>query len=85
MIGGGFSGTNNLISFSSYRELSCTFAGLCRVVDQSTTDMQSELKTIEHALGKLESVQTQIKVLRNKSNYIGHELDVFEKNYIKTN
>lgn len=67
------------------RELSCTFAGLCRVVDQSTTDMQSELKTIEHALGKLETVQKQIKLLRNKSNYIANELDIFENNYIKTN
>lgn len=68
-----------------FRELSCTFAGLCRVVDQSTTDMQSELKTIEHSLGKLETVQKQIKLLRNKSNYIANELDIFENNYIKTN
>lgn len=67
------------------RELSCTFAGLCRVVDQSTTDMQSELKTIEHALGKMETVQKQIKLLRNKSSYIANELDIFENNYIKTN
>lgn len=65
--------------------MSCTFAGLCRVVDQSTTDMTSELKTIEHALGKLETVQKQIKLLRNKSNYIANELDIFENNYIKTN
>lgn len=72
--------------FSVYsRELSCTFAGLCRVVDQSTTDMQGELKTIEQALGKLEMVQKQIKLLRNKSNYISNELDIFENNYIKTN
>lgn len=54
-------------------------------MDQSTTDMQSELKTIEHALGKLETVQKQIKLLRNKSNYIANELDIFENNYIKTN
>lgn len=74
-----------LIVFCLSRELSCTFAGLCRVVDQSTTDMQSELKTIEHALGKLETVQKQIKLLRNKSNYIANELDIFENNYIKTN
>lgn len=54
-------------------------------MDQSTTDMQSELKTIEHALGKMETVQKQIKLLRNKSSYIANELDIFENNYIKTN
>ena len=47
--------------------------------------MQGELKTIEQALGKLEMVQKQIKLLRNKSNYISNELDIFENNYIKTN
>lgn len=77
-------GESMVVLFLS-RELSCTFAGLCRVVDQSTTDMQTELKTIEHALGKLETVQKQIKLLRNKSNYIANELDIFENNYIKTN
>lgn len=54
-------------------------------MDQSTTDMQSELKTIEHSSGQLEAVQKHIKLLRNKSNYIANELDIFENNYIKTN
>lgn len=55
------------------------------MVDQATTDMQSDLKTIEYSLAQLEAVQKQIKLLRNKANYITNELDIFENNYIKTN
>lgn len=67
------------------QELSSTFARLCRVVDTATTDMNDELKQIENALNVLETNQKQIKLLRNKANYIQNELEIFENNYIKTN
>lgn len=67
------------------RELSSTFARLCRVVDTATTDMNDELKQIECNLGVLESNQKQIKLLRNKANYITNELEIFGTNYIKAN
>lgn len=68
----------------SHRELSSTFARLCRVVDNASTDMNDELKHIETNLHQLESNQKQLKMLKNKANYITNELEIFENNYIKT-
>ncbi len=76
---------NLTIYFNHSRELSSTFARLCRVVDMATTEMNTELKEIEHSLSILETNQKQIKLLRNKANYIVNELDIFENNYIKSN
>ncbi|EDV38596.1 uncharacterized protein Dana_GF19353, isoform A [Drosophila ananassae] len=64
------------------QELSSTFARLCRTVDTATTDMNDELKTLEGQLNVLEANQKQLKLLRNKANYIQNELDIFEHNYI---
>ncbi|XP_062138478.1 transmembrane GTPase Marf isoform X2 [Drosophila sulfurigaster albostrigata] len=64
------------------QELSSTFARLCRTVDTATTDMNEELKTLESQLNVLEANQKQLKLLRNKANYIQNELDIFEHNYI---
>lgn len=47
--------------------------------------MNDELKNIEMALGMLETNQKQIKMLKNKANYITNELEIFENNYIKSN
>lgn len=68
----------------NFRELSGTFARLCRVVDNATTDMTEELKQIEHNLTVLEANQKQVKLLRNKANYITSELEIFDTNYIKS-
>ncbi|XP_037950957.1 transmembrane GTPase Marf-like isoform X1 [Teleopsis dalmanni] len=67
------------------QELSSTFARLCRTVDSATTDMNEELKAIEAQLNVLEANQKQLKLLRNKANYIQNELDIFENNYIRAN
>nr|ANW61937.1 mitochondrial assembly regulatory factor [Drosophila biarmipes] len=64
------------------QELSSTFARLCRTVDTATTDMNDELKTLDSQLNVLEANQKQLKLLRNKANYIQNELDIFEHNYI---
>lgn len=66
------------------QELSSTFARLCRLVDNASMDMTDELKKIEQAMNLLETNQKQLKLLRNKANYITNELDVFENNYIKS-
>jgi mitofusin 2 len=73
------------ISFSFFRELSSTFARLCRVVDCAQSDMNTGLKDIESSLHILEANQKQIKLLRNKASYITNKLDTFENNYIKSN
>lgn len=67
------------------RELSGTFARLCRVVDTATTDMTDELKSIEGDLAVLETKQKQLKLLRNKANYITSELEIFDTNYLRSN
>uniref|UniRef100_A0A1A9WT32 Dynamin-type G domain-containing protein n=1 Tax=Glossina brevipalpis TaxID=37001 RepID=A0A1A9WT32_9MUSC len=67
------------------QELSSTFARLCRTVDNATTDMNEELRTLEAQLTVLENNQKQLKLLRNKANYIQNELEIFENNYIKSN
>lgn len=76
---------NKCIILHTFRELSSTFARLCRTVDTATTDMNDELKTLEAQLAVLESNQKQLKLLRNKANYIQNELEIFENNYIKSN
>ncbi|EDW30569.1 GL26855 [Drosophila persimilis] len=61
-----------------------TFKALFRTGDTATFDMNEELKTLEVQLNLLESNQKQLKLLRNKANYIQNELDIFEHNYIST-
>lgn len=68
-----------------FRELSGTFARLCRVVDTATSDMTDELKKIEGELAVLEANQKNLKLLRNKANYITSELEIFDTNYIRPN
>lgn len=70
--------------FSLNRELSSTFARLCRVVDNAQSEMNNELKEIEASLNILEANQKQIKLLRNKASFINNKLDTFENNYIKS-
>lgn len=73
------------IALQFFRELSGTFARLCRVVDTATSDMTDELKKIEEELAVLETKQKSLKLLRNKANYITSELDIFDTNYIRPN
>lgn len=46
--------------------------------------MNDELRQIEANLALLEVYQKQIKLLRNKANYITSELEIFDTNYIKS-
>lgn len=81
-----FTNFNLMCNFvlSICRELSGTFARLCRVVDTATTDMTDELKKIESELAILETNQKNLKLLRNKANYITSELEIFDTNYIRS-
>ncbi|XP_058806833.1 transmembrane GTPase Marf isoform X2 [Phymastichus coffea] len=66
------------------QELSSTFARLCHLVDETTSEMDSELKTIAVTLRTLEEAATNAKVLRNKANYLANELDLFDAAYLKS-
>lgn len=65
------------------QELSGTFARLCHLVDEATGEMDKELKELEAEVGKLENAGGKAKVLRNKANYLAHELELFEDTYLK--
>uniref|UniRef100_A0A1A9V9P2 Dynamin-type G domain-containing protein n=1 Tax=Glossina austeni TaxID=7395 RepID=A0A1A9V9P2_GLOAU len=67
------------------QELASTFTRLCRTVTNATIDMNDELKTLEAQITVLENTQKQVKLLRNKANYIQNELKIFENIYIKSN
>ncbi|XP_034949592.1 transmembrane GTPase Marf isoform X2 [Chelonus insularis] len=66
------------------QELSSTFARLCHLVDEATTEMDDELKNIAKTLRVLEEAATSAKVLRNKANYLANELELFDAAYIKS-
>ncbi|XP_066585247.1 transmembrane GTPase Marf isoform X2 [Prorops nasuta] len=66
------------------QELSSTFARLCHLVDEATSEMDSELKTIASTLRILEDATSSAKVLRNKANYLTNELDLFDQAYLKS-
>ncbi|XP_023021702.2 mitochondrial assembly regulatory factor [Leptinotarsa decemlineata] len=65
------------------QELSGTFARLCHVVDEASDDMDKQLKGLEAEVSVLEKAGGNAKVLRNKANYLAHELELFENAYLK--
>lgn len=69
--------------YFSFRELSSTFARLCQLIDQATSDMSSDMKDLEQEIQKLDSAANSAKVLRNKSDYLAKELDMFEETYLR--
>lgn len=65
------------------QELSSTFARLCHLVDEATTEMGSDMKTLEKDLLRLEEAATSAKVLRNKASYLTKELGMFDEVYLR--
>ncbi|KAH0955083.1 hypothetical protein HN011_006102 [Eciton burchellii] len=65
------------------QELSSTFARLCRVMDEATSEMDAELKIIANALPILEKAATKAKHLRNEANFSINEADTFDAAYLK--
>ncbi|CAG9819032.1 unnamed protein product [Phaedon cochleariae] len=65
------------------QELSGTFARLCHLVDEATSEMDKQLRGLEGEVGGLERAGGKAKVLRNKANYLVHELELFEDAYLK--
>lgn len=72
-----------LLTNSSYRELSSTFARLCHLVDEATNDMDADIKTLEREIKQLEEAANSAKVLRNKANYITKEMEMFDDAFLK--
>lgn len=54
-------------------------------MDEATDDMDKQLKELEKQTTALEGAAGKAKVLRNKANYLAHELELFEDAYLKLN
>lgn len=67
------------------QELSTMFARLCRLIDEATTEMDTELQEVKEAIKMLEVASTSAKKLRNKANYLSHELELFDDAFLKHN
>ncbi|KAL0841724.1 hypothetical protein ABMA28_013996 [Loxostege sticticalis] len=67
------------------QELSTMFARLCRLIDEATTEMDEELCEVREAIKLLDEASTSAKKLRNKANYLGHELELFDESFLKHN
>ncbi|XP_049866737.1 transmembrane GTPase Marf [Pectinophora gossypiella] len=65
------------------QELSTMFARLCRLIDEATTEMDSELCEVKEAIKMLEEASSSAKKLRNKANYLCHELELFDDAFLK--
>lgn len=61
------------------------FARLCRLIDEATTEMDDELKEVREAIKLSDEASTSAKKLRNKANYLSHELELFDDAFLKTN
>ncbi|XP_076253372.1 mitochondrial assembly regulatory factor [Rhynchophorus ferrugineus] len=75
--------TSSNCSHQVQQELSGTFARLCSLVDKATHDMDDQLKLLEKEVATLDNASGRAKVLRNKANYLSHELDLFVDAYLK--
>lgn len=67
------------------QELSTMFARLCRLVDEATTEMDGELIAARASTQLLEDASAAAKRLRNKANYLAHELELFDDSFLKHN
>ncbi|XP_059061755.1 transmembrane GTPase Marf [Achroia grisella] len=67
------------------QELSTMFARLCQLINEATTEMDTELSEVREAIKLLDHASTSAKKLRNKANYLSHELELFDDAFLKHN
>jgi hypothetical protein len=71
-----------LIKYYNFRELSSTFARLCQLADETTSEMDNDMQKIASTLNVLEVSNVNTKVLKNKAHYLINELDLFNSAYL---
>ena len=64
------------------QELSSTFARLCHLVDETTTDLKEGIDSVEQTLQRLDEGANRSKVLKNQANFIANKLDLFDRSYL---
>merc|ERR1712202_67510 len=55
------------------QELSSTFARLCHLVDESTSEMKDSAKQMEKSIRELEDIAGRAKVLRNQATFLSNK------------
>ncbi|XP_020282314.1 transmembrane GTPase Marf isoform X2 [Pseudomyrmex gracilis] len=75
--------TSSNCSHQVQQELSSTFARLCNLVDESISEMNTDLRGIATTLEKLEKAAAKAKHLRNEANFLINELETFDAAYLK--
>ncbi|KAG7157547.1 Transmembrane GTPase Marf-like [Homarus americanus] len=76
--------TSHNCSHQVQQELSGTFARLCRLVDESTSEMQRDVRSLEREVQQLEDITATAKKHRNKAHYLVNELDIFQQTYLSS-
>lgn len=64
------------------QELSTTFARLCRLVDESATDLNDQMKKLDYELKMLAQSTEVSKVLKNKADFLKAELKQFDDTFL---
>merc|ERR1712198_63572 len=64
------------------QELSSTFARLCHLVDESTTDLKESIDRVDVTLQRLDEGANRSKVLRNQATFLNNKLDLFDRSYL---
>ena len=64
------------------QELSSTFARLCHLVDETTTDLKESIDRVDVTLQRLDEGANRSKVLKNQANFIANKLDLFDRSYL---
>lgn len=70
-------------SHQVHQELSSTFAQLCRLVDESSADINNKIKQLEQELRLIQEAASAAKTLRTKANYLGQELTTFDETFLQ--
>ena len=66
----------------SINHSSSTFARLCHLVDETTSEMKEDIRNIDRTLHELEETGSRSKVLKNQANFISNKLELFEQSYL---
>jgi len=65
------------------QELSSTFARLCHLVDETTAEMNEDVKTLDRVIRDLDETASRAKVLRNEANFLNNKLEMFGQSYLQ--
>merc|ERR1719245_315144 len=55
------------------QELSSTFARLCHMVDETTSDLKDDLKQVDKIIKDLDEVASKSKVMRNEASFLANK------------